>query len=142
MRKRLRFTLRSMLVLFAVLALAMAYVGNQARRERVALQRISASGGRVFYRCEDLDESTIAGAETETYTSTPPGSAWLQKLLGTSFCCSGTQIYLTGKQDRETLEAACQMPKLRRLDIANAMVERALIDELQTKYPSVEIVGK
>ena len=142
MKKRIRYTIRTLLAFIGLLALALAHLANQASLERKTLQHIANGNGRVFYRRHDLeqDEVAIAGIQGEVYDQDPPGSELIHRLFGRTFTCRGTQIYLPGKVDEKTLRTVCLLPKLRRIDLTDAIVDRTLVNELESEYPFVDFV--
>ena len=77
-RRRFRFSLRTLLVVFLVLGLGLgwfAYKMRQAERQRRAVEGIEEVGGRVWYDYEL--EAHQRGKAPE-----PPAPAWLRELIG------------------------------------------------------------
>ena len=144
MKLRRRFSIRTLLAVVGLIAIAVAHLAYQARIERETLRRISNANGQVYYRRHDLerDEVAIAGVQGELYDEVPPGAEFMHLLLGKTFMCDATQIYLPGNVDEQTLREVCRMPRLRRLNLLDAMVDPVVVNGLRTEFPSINFVTR
>ena len=81
-RRRFQFSLRTLLIFTAIVAIPCAWLGRkveQKRKEREAVAAITKLGGFVRYDFE-FDKSGRALPNAE-----PPGANWLRNLLGENF---------------------------------------------------------
>ena len=88
-RWRFQFSIRSLLVLTLVVAVACSWLAverEQARKQRVAVEAIEVIGGTVAYDYElDPNGRPIPNA-------TPPGPTWLHELLGDNLFVDVAQV--------------------------------------------------
>ena len=94
-RRWFQFSLRTLLVLVAVVAVWLALLVNAARKQREAVAAIEALGGRIVY---------------EHGSNLPPGPKWLRELIGEEYFfriiavgLSSTQITDSGLEHLEGL---------------------------------------
>src|SRR4051794_307103 len=78
-RERLRFSLRSLLLLVLLIALWLGWQVHRARRQREAVAIIKAFGGHVYYDWESR------GPEWAPKGRRPPGPAWLRRAIGDEY---------------------------------------------------------
>ena len=76
-RRRLRFSLRALLLITAVIAVWLASHGNLAQKQRAAIAAIERLGGTIVY--EDNDYMSFRRLPPD---STPPGVKWMRQLFG------------------------------------------------------------
>jgi hypothetical protein len=79
------FSLRTLLIFIAVVAIPCAWLGRkieQKRSERELTDFIHKSGGQISYPYEGIKNGK------------PPGPEWLKKLLGTNFFCDVDDVDL------------------------------------------------
>jgi hypothetical protein len=92
MRQRpLRFTLRALLVLVAVLAIPLAAWVNEAHRQRRAVDVIQRLGGRVAYG-HQID------SKRRPVNAKPPGPDWLRRILWDEYFVTVVGVTLYGDQ--------------------------------------------
>lgn len=95
-RNWLRLSLRSLLVLFTLLALWMAIVANRAREQRRIVTALSqCPGAMVMY---DYEWDLSAGGEIPRPRplGPPPGPPWLRDWLGDEYFMTVIGLFLTG----------------------------------------------
>lgn len=112
-----RFSLRTILLLSAVVCLSLGYEYSNAKRQERAVAAIEKAGGRVEY---DWSTSTVRSVMKPQ----PRGPAWLRTLLGPHYFNSvvGVDISHTlvhgSPSDFESFKAALrQLPTLKRLHV-------------------------
>jgi hypothetical protein len=93
-----RFTLRTLFVVLTISAVWLGYYTNEARRQRIAVEAIQASGGRVRYD----DQRTLANGKDRGATSL--GSSWIGRLLGDDYFRRVVEVDWSRKQGFEPNE--------------------------------------
>ena len=129
-RRWLQFSLRTLLVAVAVLAVLLGLTTDRARRQRAAVRRTRELGGDIRYEYENQK-----GGQ-------PPGPEWLRRLLGDEYFLTvigiafGTR-YLTD----DDLEYFKVLTDLRVLRLRNAQVTDAGLEKLKgfTKLTDLEL---
>ncbi len=115
-RRRLQYSLRSLLIFVLAANAGMAWFGARyraAKQQREAVAGIRALGGEVFY---DYEQEAWRG------TVAPPGPAWARRLLGVDFfadvvgVCPGILPTLSHSCPPITDEWLEQIGKLSRLE--------------------------
>jgi len=109
MKLLFRVTLRTMLVLVAVLSVLLAWNMNQVRQQRKALARVRELGGAVVYDYQYHYVSTKPIIEND---ARPPGPRWLRDLIGDDYFMSPDFVYLqnTTVTDKEIAELQDALP--------------------------------
>src|SRR5262245_36066521 len=110
-RRRLRFSLRTLLVLVTIACVGFGWLGMKVRakqRERAAVNAIRELGGRAEYDFE------ITYGRWNEHQDPPRGPAWLRKLLGDDAFAKVLAVVLSGRQitDFETTHLE-QLPDLK-----------------------------
>ena len=99
----LRFSLRMMLLLMALLCIGFAWLAvklNAARQQHAILATILDVGGKVNFGYEMSNQ----GAYTTYYTSAPPPTpAWLRAILGDDFFRNVVKVEFFGKKIPESI---------------------------------------
>ena len=120
---RLRFSLRTLLVLVTALAVWLGYMTHRAREQERAVRAIQALGGTVVYDFElDADGNRRPNAE-------PAGPKWLRRLLGPHFGTNVVGVGLgsnDGKVTNKDLEVFRSLRGLRGLSLSG---NAAITDE-------------
>ena len=111
---RFQFSIRALLLLTVVVALPCGWLAaarEQARKQREAVEEFEDGSGTVSYDYQfDLWGHAIPGA-------TPPGPAWLRKVLGDDLFVNVTQVNFVRPGGSGTqLKQLEELTKLRRLD--------------------------
>jgi hypothetical protein len=124
-RRWYQYSLRTLFVVVTLCALACSWFVvkmRQAERQHEAVESIEELGGRVFY---DYQHGGAAGA-------TPPGPAWLRRLLGDDFAANVDQVLLSGNQVEDAdLECLEQLTRLQWLWLDNTRVTDAGLEHLE-----------
>lgn len=82
--KHPRFTLRALMLAVLVIGLVLAWRVDKAHRQRDAVATIREYGGFVFYDWENKFD-TMNGMWLPTHRRSPPGPAWLRRMLGDEY---------------------------------------------------------
>jgi hypothetical protein len=114
-KRRLRFSLRALLVVVAVVGLALAWV-HSARFQGQMAEQVAQSNPSVtlLYDYEvDADGRLVEKPQ-------PPGPAWLRERAGVDYLSSvvGADMFYATDAD---LECVARLPKLRRLYLERAV---------------------
>jgi hypothetical protein len=98
-RRWFQFSLRSLLIAVAVVAVPCAWLGHkieQKRRQRDAVEAIRRLGGRVKFGDQiDFDGVPLAGDRR------PPGPLWFRELLGDDFFADVKSVDLSWTEVRD-----------------------------------------
>ena len=115
-RQRFRYSLRTLFVLMVLFAIACSWFAvrmKRARRQEEAVKAIREAGGYVWYGS----------------SSTPPGPAWMRKLLGNDFFATVNLVVSMGNDaDLKLLKG---LSNLRTLDLTNTHVTDAELEALE-----------
>src|SRR5262245_2921580 len=123
MKRWLRFSLRTMLVLITALCIWLGFQVNAARRQREAVTVLRNAGAMIYFDYQVVPESpttrlTLGGKSIDP-DQLPPGPGWLRRLIGDDYFRTVVAVYF----DRE-----------------NASIKKADLDEL-AKLPHVSLFG-
>ena len=103
-----QFSLRSLLIFVTLWAIPCSWLGvkmKQAREQKAAVEWILGAKGFVKY-------------DYETQGATPPGPAWLRRLLGDDFFAHVSRVDLMGPEITDVaLERLLWLPQLEKLDL-------------------------
>lgn len=119
-RRFLRFSLRGLLVVVAVVSVCLGVAFHRAREQARAVAAIESAGGHVFYDYHgtdyDLDQSASSGIP-----------AWLLDALGVDFFHNVTVVsfYRIDTTDRE-FAAVTALPEIRMLSVVGRITNAAL----------------
>ena len=89
MRKRFRFSLRSLMVVVTLLCVWMGYYLDAVRRQRQAVQAIRALNGRITYDYDLLEENGIEELKWKR---------WMRSKLGAEYVAQVDQVWFTGRE--------------------------------------------
>jgi Leucine-rich repeat (LRR) protein len=141
-RRPFRFSLRTLLVLVTIASVGLGWLGlkvRQAQREREVVEAIKKLNGIAWYDYQfDSDDSL-------TDSPTPPGPAWLRKLVGDNFFAN--VAYCRFLLDSEVTDAELihleGLNRLRWLDIGNTKITDAGLVYLQglTQLKCLDLAG-
>jgi hypothetical protein len=112
-RRRLRFSLRTALVLTTLVAACLGIWTSAARRQRAATDAIHALGGTVTYDFQAATGKFVANA-------IPPGPTWLRSILGRDWFDSvqGVGLYdADGATDKQIAASLLGVPDTRSLQL-------------------------
>ena len=118
-RRWYQFSLRTLLVFVLLVSVGLNWLGvkmHQARKQREAVEAILEAGGEVAYGYQfKEDGASVPGA-------TPPGPAWLRKLLGDDFFRDVIRVSLELDSGGAELEHLEGLSELRRVNLASTQV--------------------
>jgi hypothetical protein len=109
--RRLRFSLRSLMIVVTLVCAAAGLASNQANRQRRAIERIQAAHGTVYYDYQM--DAKIAPLHDDP---PPPGPIWLRNVIGVHYFATATAVTVNVASD-EFLSAAGELPHLKALRI-------------------------
>jgi hypothetical protein len=128
-RRRLQYSLRSLLLFVLLANAAMAWFFPRlraARQQREAVAAIRAVGAEITYDYE-VGDATRRRAGARASPPTPPGAAWARRLLGDDFFADVVKVgyrsppFRTGRGPNPItdgcLEQVAKLPRLRVLDL-------------------------
>ena len=95
-RNWLRLSLRSLLVLFTLLAVWFAIVANRAREQRRIVSALSQWPEAMILYDYEWDLSAGGEIPKPRPLGPPPGPAWLRNWLGDEYFVSAIGLFLTG----------------------------------------------
>jgi len=128
-RRRLQFSLRTMLLATVVFALLCGSVGEKVRvawKQRQAVEEILGLGGVV--RCEYQDKPYRAGTSQNVgalaQPPEPPGPKWLRALLGEHFFARVSTVWFPAGVGDEDLACLDHMPYLTELHLKPSAVTK------------------
>ena len=110
-RRRLRFSLRFLLLAVVAVAVPLGWKVNRVRNQRLVVEEIERLGGNAYY---DYDPRAFAqGGPTQL-----PGPDWLRNLLGIDFLADVVQVSVDGAQvTNDTLRHLSSLPHLQVLGV-------------------------
>ena len=105
LRKHLRISLRTMMVLVLILSVFLGWRVNKARQQRRAVAAVEAFGGWVHYDYEFVGGKLTPGQE-------PSAPVWLRRMLGDEFFREVAYVSLVydnpgGKRQENANRKAC-----------------------------------
>lgn len=113
MRRRLQFSLRTLLVALTIISIWLGIEINADRRKREAVDAIQAAGGKVFYDYQLRFPGGFAR------NADPNAPRWLRKLLGDDFFGDVVDVDLNRAQiNDEWLARLNDLPRIERLNLA------------------------
>jgi hypothetical protein len=122
-RLRFQYSIRSLFVLTAAVAIPCAWVAevrNEARKQREAVEEIEKAGGAPLFDYE------LGASDRSMPVDTPPGPYWLCKLLGEDPFVNVTWVWLDGPRVGDAgLEQLKALPQLQVLDLHHTKVTDA-----------------
>lgn len=130
-RKRFRFSLRTLLLVFTVFGFWLGAKVDRARKQKRAADHVRELGGWVLYEYE-IDKSTGYYLDpSKRYQVSPYGARWLRELLGPEFFNRPISISLahTAITDND-LVLLHDMPSLRSVGLEKTQVSDAGMNEL------------
>ena len=117
-RRRLRVSLRGLMVLVLVVGGGLGWQVYRLRSQRLAVAAIRAAGGTVLY---DYQFSTDPAIRTRLRGVTePPAPRWLRRLVGDEFFQSAASVGSDRQVTPELLAAVAQLDGLLNLHVRSA----------------------
>ena len=138
-RRFFRFSVRTFLSLFTVVAICLAVIVNNANTQRKAVERVLELGGDIEYELaignvslelplRVLRRTRAFVAKTQT-PQKPPGPAWMRRVLGHHYFFRVAYVSLPWSHDSVVtdadLEEISKLSTLRRLDVHSKKVTDA-----------------
>ena len=134
-RRFLRFTLRSLLLLTAVVACWLGVQVNKAHKQRAAVAAIEEAGGTVFYDWQGMPLDLAAREQIAVEIRGLP--RWLVRLCGRDNLQDVVHVSLgDGPVDHHLVAQLSSLPELKTLDVP-AGVDTGLI---KAELPSVRVM--
>jgi internalin A len=125
-RRRLRLSVRGLMVVVLILGGGLGWVVYRARVQREAVAEIKRGGGGIAYSWQWANGLPVLPRPK------PPWPDWVRRLVGPDFLDTVTYVRLYGKQfDDESLRAACRLPWLEELIVVNTSVTDAGAEDLR-----------
>jgi len=117
LRLRLRFSLRTLLLVMAVCGAVCGLWVNRAEKQRRAVSAVRAAGGQVLY------DFQAAGDEA-------PFPAWLSKVLPDDYLADAHTVWLPPSAKNEDLRPVGELTKLRRVLLGGTSIGEAGLSHL------------
>jgi hypothetical protein len=125
-RRRLRISVRTLMVVVLVIGGGLGWVIHRANVQREAVATIERVGGRVGYNWQRSNGAWVFPIPK------PPWPDWVRRRLGPHFLDTVTSVFLQGEQcDDEALRAACRLPWLEELTVLSTSVTDASAEDLR-----------
>ena len=144
-RNWLSLSLRSLLVLFTLLAVWIGIIANRAREQRRIVAELSQYPGAMIMYDHKWDLSAGGEIPKPRPLGPPPGEEWLRSRLGDEYFVTVIGVFLTGEWDTKTrrpnkaaLELIRDLPRLRVLSLEKSPITdadlAAIADQTQLTY--------
>jgi internalin A len=125
-RRRLRISVRGLMVLVLVTGGGLGWVIDRAAVQREAVAEIKRVGGHIGYSWQRSHGAWVSPSPKS------PWRDWVRRRLGPDFLDTVTYVFLQGEQcDDESLRAACRLPWLEELSVVNSSVTDASAEDLR-----------
>ncbi|HUY89424.1 MAG TPA: hypothetical protein VMV10_11880 [Pirellulales bacterium] len=138
-RRWLQFSLRGFFVLLTTLAVWLGVIVNRAREQREAVTAIEALEASVGYDWQDvpLDPADPFPIDRPL---TPPGPAWLRRLIGNEFFQNVVMTSFFSETD--VLKSIAHLKRLRKLKTVTVtpFASDATMDQLKAALPNCKVV--
>jgi len=128
-RRWLQFSLRTLFVVVTVFCVWMGITAKRAKDQRLAVEAIEGSGGRIIYAHEP--RIGLVGPVTPRIPE-PPGPEWLRQLIGKEYFFSVVEVQLIGTSvDDASLMAIKQLTDVKTLWLGSTKVTDAGLVHLE-----------
>jgi len=131
-RNWLSLSLRTLLVLFTLLAIWVGIIANRARQQRRIVNALSQYPNAMIMYDYQWDLSAGGEIPKARPLSPPPGPLWLRNWLGDEYFVTVIGVFLTGDWNRNsdqparaTLEPIGDLPSLRVLSLEKSSITDA-----------------
>ncbi len=123
-RRRLRFSLRALLIVITVLCIWLGIQVNAARRQREAVTAILKIGGEVLFDYQLVPPPPGEPVEWMVdRPAAPPGPEWLRSRIGDDYFRNVFSVAINGKIITESdLKQLSKLPKLKQVFINNTKI--------------------
>src|SRR5262245_40067519 len=124
MKRWLRFSLRTMLLLITALCIWLGFQINAARRQKEAVAAILSVGGAVYYDYQYAPLAVGGPSYTLDQNRTPPGPQWLRQCIGDDYFRTVVNVIFDRPNNiaKGDLDQLAKLPRLRILVIRNCNV--------------------
>jgi internalin A len=124
-RRRLRISVRGMMVLVLIVGAGLGWVIYRARVQREAGAAIKRAGGDFEYSWQWSNGLPVFPPPK------PPWPEWVRQRLGPDLLDTVTYVNLTGQRcDDESLRAACRLPWLLELQVQNTSASDLAVGDI------------
>jgi hypothetical protein len=121
-RRWFRFSLRTLFVLVAIVAVLLGIHVRGVRNQEAAVERILELGGYAFFEYQ-CDESGVALPEPRRSQVSPRGPQWLRSWLGPHHFNAVVAVGLGGTQATDDdLECLEELPRLKRVSLSPSRI--------------------
>lgn len=128
-RRWFQYSLRSLMVLVLLAGIGMTWlvaIKNRAERQKMAVETILKGGGFVVY---DFQMQILpSGASNYTDNATPPGPAWLRKVLGDDFFTNVVGARIVTEAGLDQIEL---LSRLQKLELNGVMITDSRLEQLK-----------
>ncbi len=133
-RVRLRFSLRTVLLLVTIACLWLGWVVNRARTQRAAVDAIQSAGGTIRF---DYHEN---GPRSWSTAGRPRGPQWLRSRLGSEYFDHPVYVGLFNTpQSQEWIAAFNQLPPIKSLLLSGRHVNDETLAQLTGSTTLLEL---
>ena len=138
-----RYSLRLLLAVTAIVAILIGVRGNRARHQKVAVKKITASGGYVLYDWHGghdvyRSEGHLAGYAIENESPPETVPMWIKQTVGEDWFQYVTYVQLDGKAvDDAMISTLKTLPRLERLWVKQATESDAV--RIRSVLPDVRV---
>ena len=125
-RRWFRFSLRTLLLLVAIIGVPLGMKMNRVRNQRLVVAELRRLNAQIMY---DYEDTRTKGVQTVVNPPQIPGPAWLRRLLGDEYFVEVISVRLDGpKVTDETVASISKLPNLRSitLDYADKISDKGL----------------
>jgi len=110
-----QYSLRSLLLVITFLCIWLAYISNEARKQKAAVAWVEEMGGEVGYDYEYY----MNGSDDQQ--NSPPGPDWLREWIGIDYFSEVVLVNLQGKKIEDISPLQC-LTKLKRLNLIGSQL--------------------
>jgi hypothetical protein len=138
-RRWFRFSLRSLLLLVALIAVPLAWKVNQVRNQRIVVAEVQRLHGRVYYDHQVTRSRFGFGPSL----GQSPGPAWLTRFLGDDFFADVVGVAVFYGATDQTIAQIATLPHIERLVVHSDQVTDAGLEHLaaQSKLTSLHLTS-
>jgi len=131
-RRWVTYSLRQLLALVAVAAVACSWFGvkmQQARRQKAAVEAIRDLGGHVRYHYEYVKSRDWEGYDPD---ARPPGPSWFLNFVGVDFLSDVRRVELTGPRVTDAhVEHVSGLTRLKELKLSDTQISDGGLAQLK-----------
>ncbi len=124
-RPWLRFSLRFLMLLVALIAIPLAWKMNRVHNQRAVVAEVMRLNGQISYYHQRRR------VKVARRTAEPPGPKWLRGILGDEFFADVDSVSVDGEQVNDhTIRQIASLPHLKRLGIRSNSISDAGLKNL------------